>query len=56
MLFNHVQQITKAKREYKIHYLVFAKQIKLDFSIIFSIRTAICLYIAIRLQRVRILV
>jgi hypothetical protein len=56
MLFDYVQQITKAEREYRIYYLVFARQIELDFGIVFSICTAICLCIAIRLQRVRILV
>jgi hypothetical protein len=56
MLFDYVQQITKAEREYRIHYLVFAKRIESDFGTVFSIRTAIRLYIAIRLQRVRILV
>jgi hypothetical protein len=56
MLFDHVRQITKAEREYRIHHLVFARRIESDFGTVFSIRTAIRLCIAIRSQRVRILV
>ena len=43
MFFNYIQQGTKATWEHQVHYLVFARYIKLDVSIVFGIYKSICI-------------
>ena len=54
MFFNYVQQGMEATWEHQVHYLVFARYIELDVSIVFGIHKPICT--SIRLTRVGVFV